>query len=386
LFDTVIIGGGPAGSRTAYLLAEKGYRVAVLEKHSEIGHKPCCTGIVSRECAQYYDIPTSVIFRSPNRAKIFSPSGAFVEVSRPEPQASILNRPEFDRFLAAKSRVKGAEYYLNCRVEDVFITADCVKIDALEKGRARRFEAKSVILSVGFGSALAKKMGFNPGHCVGAAQAEVDTNGLEEVEVYFDQDLAPGFFAWLVPTLPGKGLAGLLTRKSPSGHLRAWLGRLEKRGKLVPGRTPILHHGGIPIRPISRTYRDRLLVVGDAAGQVKPTTGGGIYFGMLCADAAARTLDEALTVGDFSARKLSLYERGWRTQIGHELNIEYFARRIYERLNNTQLDGLIARLNSSGTAGSLIESGDFSFDWHGKLMIKALKQVAISRATRFFKK
>jgi len=239
---------------------------------------------------------------------------------------------------------------------------------------------------VGFGSAIMKKTGFNPGYCVGAAQAEVETNGVEEVEVYFDQDLAPGFFAWLVPTLPGKSLAGLLTRRAPAFHLRKWLARLEEQGRVVPGNTPVLRHGGIPVRPLARTYGDRMLLVGDAAGQVKPTTGGGIYFGMLCADIAARTLDDALKSEDLSARKLSLYEKEWRKKIGHELDVEYFSRRIYERLSNKQIDGLVSRLSASGTVGSLLESQDFSFDWHGNLMMKALKQAAISKAARFFKR
>jgi digeranylgeranylglycerophospholipid reductase len=386
LFDTVIIGGGPTGSRAAFMLAEKGYRVAVLERHPEIGQKPCCTGIISSECTRYFDIPEAVIFRSPNSAKIFSPSGAFLNIKRPEPQASVLNRPEFDRLLAERSRAKGAEYYLNCHAEQISFAGEGVKIEALEQGRPRRFEAKSIVLAAGFGSSLIKALGFNPCYCIGAAQAEIETDGVEEVEVYFDQYLAPGFFAWLVPTVPGKCLAGLLTRHSPARHLREWLANLEAQGKLIPGKSHSLSHWGIPVRPLSRTYGDRLLIVGDAAGQVKPTTGGGIYFGMLCADIAARTLDEALKSGDLSARKLSLYEKEWRKKIGHELNIEYLARRAYERLSNTQIEGLIGRLNSSGTASSLLESKDFSFDWHGNLMMKALKHVAISKATRFFKR
>ena len=80
------------------------------------------------------------------------------------------------------------------------------------------------------------------------------------------------------------------------------------------------------------------MVVGDAAGQVKPTSGGGIYYGLLCADIAADTLHRALQEGDFSAGMLSRYERKWKKRLGRELKIGYWARRMFERLSDGQID------------------------------------------------
>jgi len=146
-----------------------------------------------------------------------------------------------------------------------------------------------------------------------------------------------------------------------------------------------ISHGGIPLRSSSRTYGDRLIVAGDAAGQVKPTTGGGLYFGMLCADIASDTLNDAFGSGDLSSRKLSQYEKRWRKKIGRELDIEYFARRVFEHLSNRQIDSLIVRMKTSRAADALLSEKGFSFDWHGRLMVKALRYAALSQTRRFFK-
>jgi digeranylgeranylglycerophospholipid reductase len=385
LLDSLIIGGGPIGSRTAYKLAAMGYKTAVLEKRDGIGQKPCCTGIVSQECIAKFAIPSNVIHRLANGAKIFSPSGEFLRVSSSKPQAGILNRPDFDRSMAEKAQSQGVEYYLNCRAEHLSILPDRVKVETLTGGQSCYLEAKSIVLAVGFSSPLIKELGFGRvSYFVGGAQTEVRNNVVDEVEVYFDQEVAPGFFAWLVPKSPGCCLAGLLTRHSPGERLRNWISHLGAQGRVNSEKGFQIRYGGIPLRPLPRSYGDRILVVGDAAGQVKPTTGGGIYFGLLCADIAADTLAEAFRSGDLSSRKLSRYQKEWRRKIGHELDIEYFARRAYEHLNNKQIDSLIFKLKSNGVADALLQNDDFSFDWHGGLMKKALKHVALSHTSRFF--
>ena len=111
-------------------------------------------------------------------------------------------------------------------------------------------------------------------------QALVETGGLDELEVYLGRQVAPGFFAWLVPTRPGYALAGLLVRKNAPERFAQFISTRESDGKITElVDRPICW--GIPLRPLRKTYADRVLVVGDAAGQVKPTTGGGIYYSLL---------------------------------------------------------------------------------------------------------
>jgi digeranylgeranylglycerophospholipid reductase len=355
-----------------------GYRVAVLEKRSRVGEKACCTGIISRECVSAYSIPDEVIFRKANSAKIFSPHGEHIRVYRPETQACILKRGEFDRLLAGRAVSAGVEFSLSTEVKNIVFQTDRVILESTKENRPFRFESKVVIAASGFNVNLIRQFGLaRTSYCVSGAQAELVSRDVQEVEVYFDQKLAPGFFAWIVPTDQERCLVGLLAHRTPGVYLKNWLAKLEKERNIRPGDAPI-RYGSIPLRPLKRTYGERFLIAGDAAGQVKPTTGGGIYFGLLCADIAADTLNRAFTRGDFSARMLSEYEQSWEKRLGHELRTEYYARKIYEHLSDKQLDSLFTRLKKTGLVESILQQDDFSFDWHGGLLLKAVKLGAAS--------
>jgi digeranylgeranylglycerophospholipid reductase len=115
-------------------------------------------------------------------------------------------------------------------------------------------------------------------------------------------------------------------------------------------------------------------VVGDAAGQVKPTTGGGIYFGHLGAQIAADVLDQALKNDDLSAEQLSRYQERWKARMGKELSRGYRTRWLYNKLNDHQIDAILAALDASGMAQALLNSGSFSFDWHSKPILTILRQ------------
>jgi len=213
------------------------------------------------------------------------------------------------------------------------------------------------------------------------AQAEVETRGVGEVEIYFGQEVAPGFFAWVVPTSSQRALVGLLSRRRPGAYLRRLISSLQAQGSIVSAEAE-LSYGGVPLRPLPRTYGERLIVVGDAAGQVKPTSGGGIYYGLLCADIAANNLHLALENDDLSAKGLVSYERGWRKRLGRELRIGYWARKFYERLSDRQIDRLFDIIKSNGIDEALLKADDLSFDWHRKVVLRLIKYLALSRVTK----
>jgi digeranylgeranylglycerophospholipid reductase len=382
LIDIAVIGGGPVGSRVAFNLAKKGYQVEVFEKRVDIGGKPCCTGIISQECISRYNIPLEVIYRPVNSAKIFSPSGKFFRIYRQDAQASIVNRRAFDYLLAKRAKDQGAKYSLACAAEKIIALSDKVIIECAQQGNTRQIEAKAAVLATGFNALLPKNLGFQPpNYFTTGVQAEVETRNIDEVEVYLNQNTAPGFFAWLVPISANKSLAGLMTRQSPGWHLRNWINTLASAGKVTQPELAI-RYSGIPLKPIKRTFGNRLLIVGDAAGQVKPTTGGGIYFGLICADIAADTLHNALNYGDLTSRMLARYEKEWRKILAKELQQGLFTRRLYERLNNQQIELIHSTCTLSGIVESIIKEPDLSFDWHSGLMLKMLKLAITSRANR----
>jgi digeranylgeranylglycerophospholipid reductase len=110
--------------------------------------------------------------------------------------------------------------------------------------------------------------------------------------------------------------------------------------------------------------------VGEAAGQVKPTTGGGVYYGLLCADIAAGVLTKALEAGDFSANVLSAYEGEWRAKLNRELVIGYWARTLLANLSNSHIDRLFRLAGKNGLPELISDGNGFSFDWHGRLLLK----------------
>lgn len=377
-WDVAVVGAGPTGSRVAYHLAGLGYGVAVLERRPDISGKTACTGIIGRECVEAFAIEKDAVLRQANRATLFSPSGNRIELHREEPQAYMLDRAAFNRAVAQRARSKGAEYYLNTPVESIKSADDKVTIETAQGS----FEARAAVIAAGFGSGLTDGLGKFEDFVAGA-QAEVESKS-SEVEVYFGREVAPGFFAWLVPTVPGKAKVGLLSRKTPTPYLKKLLTSLAAEGKIASADVEI-SHGAVPLKPLPRTYADRLVVVGDAAGHVKPTTGGGIYYGLLGADIAARALHQALQSNDLSAKSLARYEREWQQLLGRELMTGYWARKLFEKLSDGQIDKVFDIIKRNGIDEALLKEKDLSFDWHSKTILKLLGHRVVASAVNVFR-
>jgi len=379
LHDVLVVGGGPTGSHIAYRLAGVGYKVAVLEQKGKLGERVCCTGIISPECFSSFAIDNDVVLRQANSAKVFSPSGKLIKLWRKENQAFILDRKAFVIDMASRAMGVGAEYILNSPVTDIKLKDNRVIAEVARHGEGLEFEARVVVIATGFGSSLLDRLGLGRvGDFVIGAQVEVETRGIDEVEVYLGREVAPGFFAWLVPITPTKALVGLLSRRSPGFYLRKLTLSLRAQGKIVSGEAEPSYRG-IALKPPKRTYGRRLIVVGDAAGQVKPPTGGGIYFGLLSAEIAAHNLKRALEEDDLLAKSLASYEREWKKKIGQELNICYWARKFYENLSDKQIDRIFDITRNNGIDEALLKANDLSFDWHGKAILRLARQKALSK-------
>lgn len=378
MYNTIIVGAGPVGSYLAEKLAQLGYKVLVLDKKMAAGQDVCCTGIIGKECLDLLSIDNGLIMRQADSAKFLASSGKSLRLQRDDEVAYVVDRPALDLALATRAQAAGADYLFSAQVMDIQIEPDCLRLVVDCCGQGKAFEAMTSVVATGFGSPLPANLGLGKiNDFIIGAQAEVSVNGLDEVEVYFDQTLAPGGFAWLVPVRNSRGLAGLMVNKQPEWHLSKLLSTLKAQGKVVSTEA-VPGYGLIPIRSLPRTYADRILVVGEAAGQVKATTGGGIYYGLLCADIAADCLHQAFLVNDFSASKLACYQKQWRTMLGKELQTGYWARRLYQKLGNRQIERLHNFISSSGIPQFISEAENFSFDWHGELILKMLGHLTIS--------
>ncbi|MFC1865298.1 NAD(P)/FAD-dependent oxidoreductase [Chloroflexota bacterium] len=380
MHDVVIAGGGPVGSRVAFKLAEAGYDVLVLEKREAIGGRVCCAGIIGQECIDSFNINSDVILRRANSARIYSPSGRLLSLWRQGNQACIVDRAALDSSLAKRAEAAGVKFIFSCSAGNAELKTDRITIETSGNSTKLGYDARALVVATGFGDGLVERVGLGkPGDYVIGAQAEVTLRDINEIEVYMGREVAPGFFAWLVPTGPHKALAGLLSRSNPKRYLKKLLSALKADGKITNDNLKIVCRG-INIKPLTKTYGRRLMVVGDAAGQVKPTTGGGIYFGLLAADTAVDNLKRALQMNDFSAGSLADYQKQWKKKLARELKICYWARRLYERLSDRQIDKIYDITLDSGIYRTLLESDDLSFDWHGRVISRALRKKALTGA------
>jgi len=374
LYDVIVVGAGPAGSYIAYDLASSGYSVAVFEEKSASGLKACCTGIISTECLQCLDSARDMILAEVKSAEFYSPSGRCLPLQTEDVQAYVVDRVSLDKALVSKAQSKGVQYFFSSPVVDIFPGKDSVKVEALCPGIGEMFRARAVVLANGFSPRLPHRLGLGGiRRFLIGAQAEIEVTGIDEFEVHFGQSVAPGGFAWLVPIPSGKAYVGLLTTCQAKPHLQKFLDSLFSQGRVATQRTEIRQRA-VPMGTLPHSYGDRLLVIGDAAGHVKPTTGGGIYFGHLGARMAAKVLREALVTDSLAAGQLSRYQKDWRAKMGKELSRGYWARWVYAKLSDSQIEGIFETLDSNGMAGSLLDSGGFSFDWHSKLIATVLRR------------
>ena len=373
-YDVAVVGAGPAGSRAARSLAARGYRVALLERDPGPGQPVHCTGIVSEECFERYGLPASLVIRSVSSFVLRSPSGRPARVRRRTVQAHVLDRVALDRWLADEAVQAGADLVTSTTVEDIHWTGDGVSL-SLSAGRVQApLTARTAVVATGFGSPLARRLGIgSSGELLSGCQIVVEQQGVDEIEVFTGDALGRGGFGWLVPWQGGLGLAGLLTRKHTMHRLREHLARLRAAGRI--GRVvEEFRLRAVPIGLPDRTVADGILAVGDVAGQVKPTSGGGIYYALLSADLAASTLAEALEAGDVTAAGLAPYEERWRAVLGSEIRQGMRLRRLIEQLPESAIEQL-HRLLGVPVLRRVLVSAAPSLDWHSSKLTRVLERL-----------
>ena len=352
--DVVTVRAGPAGNGCALRLAGLGHRVVVLESREHIGDK-LCTGIVGKACLEWFKHARPTVFRELGAANFVLPSGKMKYIDMERPYAYMIDRVEFVQSLADAAQQAGAEYPANRRVAKIDIDKKRVKVETTTADdKEEVYSGNVLVLASGFGSRFTQSSGLGRiSSFTFGAQAEVKTNGVMDAEVYIGRHITPGFFGWLVPTFDGRALVGLMAHKEPRAKLHELISALRSRGKVLEV-TKGPSKWGIPLSSLPRTYGERVLAVGDAAGHVKPTTGGGIYYSLICAELAADVIHQALMQEDFSRKQLSSFEELWKARIGKELMLGSYARRLYEVLNDRQIEYLFNIITSNGIHKEII--------------------------------
>jgi geranylgeranyl reductase family protein len=336
--DVVIAGGGPAGLFAAERLARDGISVAVCEEHARIGDPVHCTGILASESFDEFDLPRQAILNALRSARFTSPTGLVVPYVSETPLATVIDRPSFDRALAARAAAAGATLLLGARVAS--LEADDHGVRALAGDCI--VSARLAMLACGATYAIQRRLGLGlPALHLQTAQSELPCGTLPpDVEVYFGRSVAPDGFGWVVPVERPSGPSvrvGVMASSDASGCYRRLLDRIRDAYG-VGAIDAVPRQKILPLGTIDRTYADRVLVIGDAAGLVKPTTGGGIYYSILSASLAAEVAVKGLRADRLDARTLSEYQTRWRLRLVDEFDTQTQLRRAVTRLSDEEID------------------------------------------------
>lgn len=367
-YDVAVVGAGPAGSMAAKYAAKYGASTILLEEHPSIGSPVQCTGLLSTRAIYECELSPSPEFslKEITGAFAYSPSGIEVPVIGGEVKAYVVNRSIFDRAAAEQAIDMGVEVMVraSCRT----IAGNVLKV--LHEGHPIEIQAGAVILAEGVGGRLSRSLGIKaPARVLSGAQVEaVYESAREDFVEVFAGSWAPGLFAWAVPTGDNLARVGLCARDN------AWprLQKLIKEHPIVSRRYRIqagdLVVGGVPLGPPPCTLAPGVLVVGDAAAQVKPTSGGGVYLGALCAKIAGRIAAEAVLENNLD--RLDEYEKCWRSEIESEISLGMRANRALESLDDQELDNVFETLKDPRIQRLITEHGDM--DHPSRLMLKLM--------------
>lgn len=391
-YDVVVVGAGPVGSTAARYAAQNGAKVLLLEEHASIGSPVGCTGLLSTRAVAECDLKPSdeFVFNSVRGAFVYAPDGQCLPIDGKQTKAYVVSRKNFDRTLAVMAVEEGVDLSLKTRAVGLETSTDTskgkessqVKLKILRNGKPETICTPVVIGADGVKSRIASYAGLEkparvlPGIQIEAPYASDDSDFVE----LFPGSSAPGFFAWTVPVNekisrialaiePGLAWKSGQENCSPLSYLEKFLHSNPHIKARYSGGMLDFVVGGIPIGPQERTVSNGVLLVGDAAGQAKPTSGGGIYTGAFSAKIAGKVAANAALEGDNSAKKLSEYDQLWRKGLGKELEIGMKIHDYVGKLEDKQLNDLIGSLNTPSILNTITEYGDMD---HPSILMRKL--------------
>ena len=364
--EIVIVGAGPVGCYTAQLLKKYGFKTRIIEEHREVGKPVSCAGLVGRQVFKNTLLPLSEssIINQINGALVCYRDDNF-QINR-EGVAHVIDREKFDKNLSQGLEVEcgkklieikkeGSGYILKTEVEDIY--TDLVVGADGANSRVRKY-----INFVDNGYANDKKRGYIKYYLGVQYRIKVEENLLcsKITQVHLREGIP--FFIWVIPEGNNVFRVGVISenaREDLIGFLRDFKIKGEIIGKLA---------GIIPVG-LTKNYYKNIALVGDAAVQVKPLTGGGIYYGLKSAELLAECIRD---------NRLDEYDRRLKKKYGREIKFGLKARKLYEEVNEKELKNIFMLFKKN--AGIIERAANF--ENHSAIFIEILKNPKIFRDAR----
>ena len=381
-YDVVVVGAGPAGSIAARYAALNGAKVLMIEEHQSIGSPVGCTGLISTRAVSECDLEPSddFVFNSVRGAFVYSPDGTCLPIDSSQTKAYVVSRKIFDRKLAQMAAEAGVDILLRTRAVGIENSSRIQKLHVLKEGVSETIKANIVIGADGVRSNISKMTGLgNVKKIISGIQIEglYQSRNSNFVEV-FPGLYAPGFFAWTVPVSNNISRIGLGTTEPDAiQYLNRFLTSKPEVSGRYSGSMMDFVVGGIPVGTLDKTVTDGVIVVGDAAGQVKPTSGGGIYPGAVCAKIAGEVAAKFAIKGDSSENSLSEYDKRWESSIGRELDVGMKLHDFVGGLEDRELNELISSLNNPRMLDTITRYGDMD---HPSILVKKMLHPSNSKS------
>ena len=370
--EAAIIGAGPAGLLAADVISRHGYGVEVFEEHTRVGYPVHCAGMISVEGFKRLGLELAPVFHQNTvyGGRVYSSDGSCITIKDKKPRAYIIDRGRFDEYLAMKAVDSGAVLNTGKRVDRLLFdsgVASGLKLDS-------EISVKVIIDAEGAGGRVLQRSGINTGQegIIQGFNVELDVDDVEPdmVEVWFNQKVARDFFTWVIPLRENRVRCGLATSGGDGAEqLKKFVDKRFKQEGVKP------HSGQVCIGgPISRTVYPGLMLTGDVAGQVKPTTGGGVVMGGLCAQLAGMAAVNTLE----NDASLDGHEGDWRRRYGSELQTMLYLRRMLNSQDDERMNRIFHAFIEEGLEAkftSLVEEGDM--DMQGDIIKRALTDPSI---------
>jgi digeranylgeranylglycerophospholipid reductase len=349
MIDALIVGAGPVGCKVAELLGKEGIKVLVLEEHAKIGRPVQCAGLVSHRIFKLSKVSRKVVVNRVRKARFYSLNN-YIEL-KSKKNVYVIDREKFDEELVKKARSVGAVIKTSTR----FLSYKKGEFLAVKTNKGI-FRTKLLVGADGPNSNVARTARIKlPDNKLTGVQTTIKSHyNSKTVELWFDSEISPEFFGWVIPENKDWARIGLATKKNAVKYLDSFF--LKRFNRKIKCKKILA--GTIGYGLMDNSVSNKILLVGDAACQVKPFSGGGLIYGLIGAKFAAKACIKSLKNGRYDSEFLKEnYDDAWKEKLAWPIKKGLILSKLIHSFSDNQLSFLFSSFQK-GKLTKLLEFAD----------------------------